>query len=245
MNEATESVSRAHKEIKLSAKDIERFWSKVDKDGPTQPHMTTPCWVWTGGKCGDGYGSFRLGMGMLKAHRISWVLSHGQIPHDESSHGLCVCHRCDVKTCCRPDHIFLGTHNDNMADMVNKGRGKHVCGDEHFSRKHPERLARGDRNGSHTHPERVARGERHGSHTHPERLSRGASHFSRLHPERMARGDKNGCSKLNTAQIIEIRSIYKTGGTSHRQLAAQFGVSHTVIGGIIKFKAWAHIPSSP
>lgn len=161
MNEATESVSRAHKEIKLSAKDIERFWSKVDKDGPTQPHMTTPCWVWTAGKT-DGYGCFRVGGNACKTHRVAWVMHHDQVPHDGSAHGICVCHQCDVRNCVNPSHLFLGTNTDNMRDKEIKGRGNHAKGDRHSSRTHPERLLRGDKHYTRLHPEWVPRGEANG-----------------------------------------------------------------------------------
>ena len=62
---ARERVKQASKELLASIKarlnQLDRFWEKVDKNGPTQPHMTTPCWVWTGGRGHFGYGSFYVG----------------------------------------------------------------------------------------------------------------------------------------------------------------------------------------
>jgi hypothetical protein len=91
-----------------------RFWPKVSKsDG---------CWTWTG-KTGNGYGQIRIagkGSGLIGAHRLSWALHYGPIPA-----GLFVCHNCpdgDNPLCVRPEHLFLGTHEQNMADMVAKGR---------------------------------------------------------------------------------------------------------------------------
>ena len=89
----------------------DRFWSKVRK--------TSFCWIWTAGKFSQGYGGFKINGKTEKAHRISWTLTYGEIPD-----GLDVLHDCDNRPCVRPNHLFLGTHQDNMTDMVNKGRSK-------------------------------------------------------------------------------------------------------------------------
>ena len=95
------------------------FWEKVNKDGPTQPHMDTPCWEWTGshvagpfpyGLCG-GRGNIR------RSHRVSWQMENGPIPE-----GMEICHRCDNPPCVRPDHLFPGTQKENIADSIDKGR---------------------------------------------------------------------------------------------------------------------------
>lgn len=86
-----------------------RFWSKVTK--------TDWCWNWTGSKIGLGYGILGVNCGKMVAHRFSWILHNGKIPSR-----LLVLHHCDNPSCVNPSHLFLGTHKDNMRDMVKKGR---------------------------------------------------------------------------------------------------------------------------
>jgi hypothetical protein len=117
----------------------ERFWSKVNKNGPIMPNMKTRCWVWTAGLWGGGYGCFypRPELGTIPAHRFVWELHKGPIPE-----GLYACHKCDNPACVRPGHLFLGTQKDNAEDREAKGRGNHaVIGSFNGSAKLTERLA--------------------------------------------------------------------------------------------------------
>lgn len=77
------------------------------------PEPMSGCWLWLGPVTCDGYGK----QGGRLAHRISWEIWRGEVPR-----GLHVLHRCDTACCVNPDHLFLGTHADNMADMRKKGR---------------------------------------------------------------------------------------------------------------------------
>lgn len=123
---------------------VRRFWPQVNK--------TETCWLWTGSVYGsNSYGQMWTGEKAIGAHRLSWEIHHGTIPA-----GQLVLHRCDTPTCVNPAHLVLGTHRDNMADMVRKGRA--CSGDAHWQRTHPEKRPIGTRNGTHTRPDRVARG---------------------------------------------------------------------------------------
>ena len=79
------------------------------------------CWEFTGSTAQGGYGSIydHSKRRYVKAHRASWELKNGPIPD-----GLCVLHHCDNPPCVNPDHLFLGTHQDNVDDRECKGRGK-------------------------------------------------------------------------------------------------------------------------
>lgn len=90
----------------------ERFWSKVIMSSSTKV-----CWEWLAGTYTNGYGQFRFGKKKVKAHRFSYELEFGKIPNN-----LNVLHKCDNKLCVNPHHLFLGTHQDNMKDKVNKNR---------------------------------------------------------------------------------------------------------------------------
>lgn len=92
----------------------ERFWSKVSKEADG-------CWLWQSSLDKDGYGhwgpSINKRIFHFKCHRFSWMATHGPIPS-----GLSVLHKCDVRRCVNPNHLFLGTQSDNLRDAESKGR---------------------------------------------------------------------------------------------------------------------------
>lgn len=86
------------------------------------------CWGWQGSKNIHGYGEIRIHRKHMNASRASWIAYKGEIPK-----GMYVLHNCpngDNRECCNPDHLFLGTHTDNMHDMIKKGRSNFLKGDD-------------------------------------------------------------------------------------------------------------------
>jgi hypothetical protein len=105
----------------------ERFWEKVDKDGPTPSHCPElgQCWVWVAGIGGDGYGRFRYEKQKMRSHRYAWMEANGQIASN-----VLVCHKCDNCLCVRPDHLFVGSVLDNTHDRLRKGRQRRRLTDD-------------------------------------------------------------------------------------------------------------------
>jgi hypothetical protein len=101
--------------INPTAKEIARFWSHVDVKTDIGE-----CWEWTGAllKKRGNYGSFRCRpKDHFRAHRFSYLITHGNIPD-----GLIICHTCHNPPCVNPNHLYAGTHKDNLKDMFDAGR---------------------------------------------------------------------------------------------------------------------------
>lgn len=89
----------------------DHFWAFCTPGKPDE------CWDWQGSLAVAGYGHFNHRNKTFHTHRISWEIHYGPIPE-----GLSVLHKCDRRSCNNPEHLFLGTQTDNIADMVEKGR---------------------------------------------------------------------------------------------------------------------------
>ncbi len=87
----------------------EKFWDRVDKSGE--------CWIWLGNTNATGYGVVKRNGKRLGVHRVSYQMALGAIPD-----GLWVLHTCDNPSCVNPSHLFVGTAQDNIRDMVQKDR---------------------------------------------------------------------------------------------------------------------------
>lgn len=109
-------------------KDLIRFWSKVNRNGPVPAHCPDrgPCWVWTGLRDESGYGIFHVTLSgryrKARAHR--WLLGvlRGQHLTREVVGAEDGCHHCDNPPCVNPAHLYVGTRKQNIADAVERGR---------------------------------------------------------------------------------------------------------------------------
>ncbi|KKL79550.1 hypothetical protein LCGC14_2013720 [marine sediment metagenome] len=179
------------------------FWEHVEK--------TSTCWLWTGHIKSNGYG----GYGPETVHRKVYKELVGEIPK-----GMLVCHHCDVKSCVRPNHLFLGTHKDNTQDAVKKGR-----------------MASGLRNGAYTHPEKRPHGKRHGRYTKPERTARGDRHGRSVCPEKSARGERVNTAKITWEDAKLIRILAKQGERGS-EIAKKFGLCYSTVRRIVTGQYW-------
>ena len=212
-----------------------QFESHIDK--------SKDCWEWTGNLNQGGYGKF--GSGSKKAaSRIAWEYEYGPIPAK-----LQVCHTCDNRKCVNPEHLFLGSISDNMADKVKK-----------------QRQAKGSKIGSSIITEEIAleiRKMRISGKDYEEI----ANHFSIgwdltrkvcknviwkhvpmgeecakvKQNRRNALGSACGSSKIKEEDVIEIRKLIDQ-GVRGKDIAAKFGINASTLCDIKKGRTWQHVP---
>lgn len=187
------------------------------------------CWIWNAGKISTGYGAIYFRGKVRLAHVVSWIVNKGEI-----SGRTLLCHKCDVRDCVNPDHLFIGTWKDNSLDMVKKGRTCH--GERASSAKLSEddikqiRALHDPQNPNGPSQNQIA--EMFGvSKTTVSMIVRGLSwrhSFVRGHIR---------TRKLTREQISEIPRLYGrrgVGGMTQAQIAKRFGITQTYVSVIIK-----------
>lgn len=212
-----------------------KFWAQIRKGESWE------CWEWSGPKSPDGYGLVPPHR-RLRAHRVAWILAKGEpIPK-----GMCICHICDNPACCNPGHLWLGTQEENVKDMVVKSR---------------QRPSRGERNGNAKLTEAQVRRIRE-MYTQSWSLDKLAAEFhvgpttvwqivrgttwrhvggpTGARPRELYKGSKNPRAKLSEEIVKEIRKRYAQ-GTSVRALAREYHLNWGTVDNIVKRLTWKHV----
>lgn len=131
------NIKFCSQECKFATPPEERFWPKVDKNGPIHPYTPSlgECWIWKGALQG-AYGYFGLEGKNILTHRFAYQTAKGAIPE-----GLHVLHSCDRPLCVNPIHLSVGTVQDNVDDMMTKGRKVPPRGERNaWSKLTPEKV---------------------------------------------------------------------------------------------------------
>ena len=143
--------SRAPYEVRNSEKLFCSNACRIKSPSPAEKleagtRRTEGCWLWTGAKSSNGYGKItqrrKRKTENWSTHRLAWIVAFGDIRP-----GASVLHKCDVRLCVRPDHLFLGTHAENMHDRNEKGR--HAHGAAHPNAKITEEIVKAIRQRHH------------------------------------------------------------------------------------------------
>lgn len=239
-------------QLQLTPQEIERFWSKVDRNGPVIRPELGPCWIWTGHPFPNGYGCFstnRPNRHHLLAHRVAYALTHG----GELPEGI-LRHRCDNRPCCRPDHTLPGTQAENIRDMIERGR---MAPSEQHRPKNPAHGARHYR-AQLTESQVTEIRERYAAGGIGQAelgklygIGQGAvrkivhgTNWKHLpvipvvthpgHTIHQPRGKAHGMAKLSEDQVRQIRAAVGV----QSKIADQFGISQTTVWRIRSGKGW-------
>lgn len=179
------------------------------------------CWLWPGSRTKDGYGQIRVGNAIRAVHRVTYEARNGPIPR-----GMVVRHRCDVRECCNPDHLEVGTHEDNVQDIIDRGRqrarrvltqseraiAKRMRGQGHSIRAIAEALA---------------------CNYYAAREAAGGPTSKSGRPK----GSRNSRVRVTDEQKAEIRERYQAGGVTQQALAEEFGIDQTYVSIIVRDSA--------
>jgi HNH endonuclease len=101
----------------LKHKIVSKVYQQINYNGPVLNESLGKCWVWTGSTYRNGYGRIRIHGNSYSTHRLLYYLHNGIDPMN-----MLVCHKCDNKLCCNPNHLFVGSHIDNARDSIDKGK---------------------------------------------------------------------------------------------------------------------------
>lgn len=213
----------------------QRFLARVDV------RTVSECWPWTGPRSKGGYGVVNYG-GQVAAHRFAYQEFVGPIPD-----GLFVCHACDNRACVNHAHLFLGTNQDNMDDMVQKGRSPHLPGERNpFAILTDDMVRAIITQAGDVVPLRTIAARFGVSRSTVGLICAGKTwaHITggaTVRPTKeIAERRAEGGAKLTAEQAATIAAMYRAGGWSYARLGAHFGVSRGAVNGILNGHSWRH-----
>jgi hypothetical protein len=199
----------------------------------------TGCWLWSRALGSKGYGQSQFEGRAMGAHRLSWLAFKGG-----EAGKMFVCHRCDTPSCVNPDHLFLGSASDNLADMDRKGRRRSVSGERASWSKITDAQA-------HEIARQIRAGRRHTdvaadvgcSLSTVSRIAKGAAwlHASGGPARGNNRGERHGFSKLTEAEVRAIRKLHAD-GIPPREIVLRFSyMAPSTVRGVIYRSSWRHV----
>jgi len=200
------------------ASAFERLKKRVEIDG-------NGCWNWQGTVSKDMYGAIRVGEKTLRTHRVSYMAVRGAIPR-----GKVIRHVCDNRRCCNPDHLLVGDHEDNTADILERNRhgtARRVLTADEVA------LAVSMWRGGST-KRQVAEALRCNWYIASAAIDSASG--ERRGPGR-PKGSRNLHSRVSGADKQRIRELYATGQFTQQQLAEQFGCDQTYVSLIVRGRA--------
>jgi hypothetical protein len=223
-----------------SAVNLARFYSNLDFDCPSD------CWEWTAGRNSKGYGQCYFQGKQQLTHRVAYQIKNGPIPDN-----MMVIHSCDNRACCNPDHLRLGTNQDNMNDMKERGRShlhgakgilnpiaklddsavlsiREIYATGQYTQKELEAAYGIDQ----TVISDIVRGIAW-PHVGGPITTNGIKLTAR-------KGERSSVAKLNDDKVRDIRRMHAE-GYSNRRIAAIMNVHHSNIGAVLSGETWSHV----
>lgn len=201
------------------------------------PEPNSGCWLWTGAINSSGYGSINEGGSrparILSAHRVAWEMFCGPLTGEQ------VLHRCDVRSCVNPAHMFLGTNSDNVADRVAKGRSAVMLGQANPRASMSDRIVVEIYNAVGPYRSIAIRFGVSLSSVQQIKAGRNWSSLTGGIPNKrgQAVGEDVGGAKLTASKVLGIRTAKGT----QRQIASLFGVSQQTVSMVRLRKVWGHV----